>query len=92
MALRKVFKKDKDKRPIFVTSYDPRLPDIQNIQAKHWRSMIGQDPYLKEVFKAPPLTAFNPIRHRGGALCAPPTGEFIFHLDPYGVGLSLIHI
>ena len=33
VALRKVFKKDKDKRPIFVTTYDPRLPNIQNIQA-----------------------------------------------------------
>ena len=59
VALRKVFKKDKDKRPIFVTTYDPRLPNIQNIQAKHWRSMTCQDPYLKEVFKAPPLTAFK---------------------------------
>ena len=30
-----------------------------HLKKKHWRSMIGQDPYLKEVFKAPPLTAFK---------------------------------
>ena len=39
--------------------YDPRLPAIQPIVAKHWRSMKTQDKYLKECFPGPPLTAFQ---------------------------------
>ena len=42
---------------------DPRLPDIQSIQAKHWRSMVCQDPYLSEVFPEPPLTAYKRQRN-----------------------------
>ena len=59
VALRRVLKKQEVKRPVFALTYDPRLPNIQNIQAKHWRSMVGQDPYLSEVFIQPPLTAFR---------------------------------
>jgi hypothetical protein len=59
VALRRVLKKQEEKRPVFALTYDPRLPDIQNIQTKHWQSMVGQDPYLNEVFKQPPLTAFR---------------------------------
>ena len=36
IALRRVMKKQADKRPVFAVTYDPRLPAIQNIQAKHW--------------------------------------------------------
>ena len=59
VALRKTKINEKTKRPIFAVRYDPRLPGIQNIQAKHWRSMTGSDMYLKEVFPVPPLTAFK---------------------------------
>ena len=59
VALRRVMKKQEGIRPVFALTYDPRLPNIQNIQAKHWRSMISQDPYLSEVFLQPPLTAFR---------------------------------
>jgi hypothetical protein len=59
VALKRVLKKQEMKRPVFALTYDPRLPSIQNIQAKHWRSMVGQDPYLSEVFTQPPLTAFR---------------------------------
>ena len=40
-----------------------RLPAIQSIQAKHWRSMVGQDPYLSEVFVQPPLIAYRRQRN-----------------------------
>ena len=46
-------------RPVFCLKYDPRLPAIQTIQARHWRSMKYQDKYMEEVFKEPPLTAFK---------------------------------
>ena len=63
VALRKVLKRKDEKRPVFALTYDPRLPSIQTIQAKHWRSMVGQDPYLSEVFTQPPLTAFRRQRN-----------------------------
>ena len=59
IALRKVIKKITQNRPIFCLKYDPRLPSIQAIQSKHWRSMTTQNQYLKEVFKEPPMTAFR---------------------------------
>ena len=58
-ALKPVVAHKQSRRPAFVTFFDPRLPDIQKIQMKHWRSMKDQDPYLQEVFPEPPLTAFK---------------------------------
>ena len=58
-ALKKVRKDKNTKRPVFTVKYDPRLPCINPIINKHWRSMITRDEYLKEVFKEPPLTAFK---------------------------------
>ena len=52
-------KKEKEKRPVFALDWDPRLPCIQQIQAKHHRSMVSQDQYLAQVFPKPPLTAFR---------------------------------
>jgi hypothetical protein len=63
VAVRRVLKRKDEKRPVFALTYDPRLPAIQTIQAKHWRSMVSQDPYLSEVFIQPPLTAFRRQRN-----------------------------
>ena len=57
-ALKKVVLPPHSKRPIFAVTDDPRLPDLQSLQRKHWRSMI-QDQYLKSVFPEPPLIAFR---------------------------------
>ena len=59
VALLKVRKKVSQKRPVFAVKYDPRLPSIQKVQAKHWRAMITQNKYLAEVFVEPPLTAYR---------------------------------
>ena len=59
VALLKVRKKVSQKRPVFAAKYDPRLPSIQKVQAKHWRAMITQNKYLAEVFVEPPLTAYR---------------------------------
>ena len=48
----------KAKGPVLVHTYDPRLPPIASIQAKHWRTMT-RDSYIKEVFPRPPLTAYR---------------------------------
>ena len=58
-ALRKVHRDKNIKRPIFAVKFDPRLPSIGPITNKHWRSMVVQDEYLKNVFKEPPLTAYK---------------------------------
>ena len=44
---------------MFAPKFDPRLPAIPNLIAKHWRSMTSQDQYLKSVFPEPLLTAFR---------------------------------
>ena len=59
VALKKVIRRQTEKRPVFALTYDPRLPPIQSIQAKHWRAMVNLDPYLAEVFSQPPLTAYK---------------------------------
>ena len=58
-----MIKKESRRRPVFEIRYDPRLPSIPNIQAKHWRSMTSQDQYLKEVFPMTPLTAYKRQRN-----------------------------
>jgi hypothetical protein len=63
VALRRVIRTQANSRPVFALTYDPRLPPIQSIQAKHWRSMVGQDPYLSEVFTQSPLTAYRRQRN-----------------------------
>jgi hypothetical protein len=59
VALKKKTKLTKPKRPVFALRYDPRLPAITSIQAKHWRAMKSQDQYLAQVFPQPPLTGFK---------------------------------
>ena len=50
-------------RPVYVATYDPRLPNVQSIVQKHWRSMTSVDPYLAQVFPEPPLMAFKRQRN-----------------------------
>ena len=46
-------------RPTFVVMFDPWLPSISQITKKHWRSMVGQEPYLQSVFPEPQLVAYR---------------------------------
>ena len=56
-ALKKVNKENKSKGPVFAVTFDPRLPSIGSIEARHWRTMTTKDRYLAEVFQRPPLIA-----------------------------------
>jgi hypothetical protein len=56
------------RRPVFVATWDPRLPNIPAITKRHWRSMTSQDPYLEEVFPQPPLMAYRRQRNIGDKL------------------------
>ena len=58
-ALQEMVQKESDRRPVFVATYDPRLPDLPGIQKKHWRSMVTSDQYMAEVFPEPPLVAYR---------------------------------
>ena len=57
-ALKKVENNNTNKRPVFIITYDPRLPSITEIVKKHWRSMV-KDPYLADVFKKSALIAYK---------------------------------
>ena len=57
-ALKKVVRNKESQRPVFVISFDPRLPSISKIISRHWRTM-KQDPYLAQVFPQPPLVAYK---------------------------------
>ena len=59
IALKKVVKPSHQRRPIAVVSWDPRLPSIDAIQQKHYRSMTSLDPYLKEVYPEAPIIAYR---------------------------------
>ncbi len=67
-ALRKVSRQESNSRPTFVVLYDPRLPSVQQITQRHWRSMVSQDQYLYDVFPSPPLVAYKRQRNVKDAL------------------------
>ena len=58
-ALKYVAPSQPSKRPVYVVTYDPRLPSLQSITTKHWRSMTAMDSYLTHVFPAPPMIAYK---------------------------------
>ena len=45
-ALKQTNKQKQTRRPVFAVKYDPRLPSISSLQAKHWQSMVDQNQYL----------------------------------------------
>ena len=63
VALRQVLRQAINTRPVFVALYDPRLPSIPNITSRHWRSMVSECNYLKEVFPEPPLVSYKRQRN-----------------------------
>ena len=58
-ALKKVEKAKATHRPVFVVQYDPRLPSITSIVRRHWRSMVNQDPQMRDIFPMAPLVAYK---------------------------------
>ena len=73
---------------MFAVKYDPRLPPISSIQAKHWRAMTSQNQYLAKCFPEPPLTAFKRPRNIKEFLIrakVPPPPEKRNRRDLYGM-------
>ena len=59
VLLKPVLRDTTTRRPVFVATWDPRLPSLSLILQKHWRSMTFMDSYLKEVFPEPPMVAYK---------------------------------
>ena len=59
VALRCVTRQKKTKGFIFAHTFDPRLPPMAQIQARHWRAMVYKNSYLAEVFTRPPLRSYR---------------------------------
>ena len=53
------FQKNNQYKTSFCGIVGPRLPSVQSLTSKHYRSPTGQDPYLWEVFPKPPMVAFK---------------------------------
>ena len=62
-AIKKVVRSKTSDRVVFSIKYDPRLPSLTSIIQKHHRTMIQDDPRLKEVFNQPPLIAYKRNRN-----------------------------
>ena len=65
IPLKDCFKEETTPRPVSVVLFDKRMPSVGNMVTKHWRTMVSSDPYLKEVFPAPPLVAYKVGRNLG---------------------------
>ena len=46
-------------RPVYVSTYDPRLPNISNFLKRHWRAQSFVDNNFKRKFPKPPMVAFK---------------------------------
>ena len=66
--MRKKSKPKNSEGPVFAVTFDPRLPSLGSIQAKHWRSMKARDSYLGKVFKRPPIIAYKRQQNLRGYL------------------------
>ena len=62
-ALTPVVQPQSERQPIFVVTFDTRLPSIPSILNKHWRAIVAQDQYMSEVFPNPPITAIKRQRN-----------------------------
>lgn len=59
LALEKRPRKKQTERVIGVFDYNPVLPDIGGVLKKHWRTMVHDNPELKEPFPEPPMAALR---------------------------------
>ena len=59
LALQKKKKQTASDRVIGVFDYNPVLPKIGSVMVKHYRTMISDNPELKEAFPQPPMAALR---------------------------------
>ena len=71
---------EKDERIIFPVDFNPHLPKISKIFAKHHKSMLFRKPELKTVFPAPPMAALRQPPNLRRLLC-----KSKFKLEPIQV-------
>ena len=67
-ALKCVLRQVNQKGPTCVAIFNPRLPTIQHIINKHWRSMVSQDKHLENVFSTTPISCISKTeKHKGNS-------------------------
>ena len=59
LALQKTQRGLKSKRVIGVFDFNPLLPRISSVINKHFRSMVNENPELKDAFPEPPMAALR---------------------------------
>ena len=59
LALEKSPRQKESNRVIGVFDFNPILPSIGGVLNKHWRTMISDNPDLKEPFPEPPMAALR---------------------------------
>ena len=59
LALEKRVRQKQSDRVIGVFDFNPVLPPIGGVLNKHWRTMISDNPELKEPFPEPPMAALR---------------------------------
>ena len=55
-------------RPVYVSTYDPRVPNIKQIVKKHWRASCFLDKNFEKSFPEPPMIAFKRQRNLRSSL------------------------
>ena len=65
-ALKKVVRVgDGERRPKFITTFDPRLPQLSKILTQNWKVMVEDDKRMLKVFPKPPMVCFKrPPQHQ----------------------------
>ena len=58
-ALEKRIRQKQSDRVIAVFDFNPVLPSIGGVLNKHWRTMVSDNPELKEPFPEPPMPALR---------------------------------
>ena len=52
-----------------VFRFDRRLPELQSIFVKHWKTMVNEDSRMKTVFQEPPMVGFTRGKNIREQLC-----------------------
>ena len=89
-ALQRVAKPKHNKRPVHAVTWDPRLPNLPQVQGKHWRSMTLLSPYMREVFPEPALVAYKRQQNISDFVITAkvPPGQSSFYICFYLIRMS----
>ena len=69
-ALKKVVREEEGTNRVkFITTYDPRLPQISQILTQNWKVMVESDKRLLKAFPKPPMIVYKRPANLKDTLC-----------------------